>query len=121
MKKDLVITNYKTYSTHGEKIININDVEFWTKTKYLAKKDNGEIMFPYESDSGLGQYINKKSFQQLGEGRIFKSIIKHYFTTHQHDRIRELCRTRGTSVDTVFANYDLYNKPIEDGVEENKE
>ena len=108
----LIINNYKTARTYGKKEFTITDKAFYRAVKDFPKFSN--ILFTTKSgdkmsDSYLGDVIQKLSILGLGEGRIFKIMIKHYFDTNQHDKIEQLEKSRGTKIATIFKNYNVFN------------
>jgi hypothetical protein len=74
--------NYKTYKTYGQKIIIINDGKFYDAIKQLPNNswllnNKGDRI----SETAIGKHIQRRTYQDLNEGEIFKIIVKCKFET----------------------------------------
>jgi len=107
--------NYKTYSTYGSKRIRIVKKSFLNACKQLLgdnydvpllKLKNGDEI----SEGSVGRVVQSMTYDGLGEGRYFKSLIVDAKKTKNIKRIRELADHRGTDVEEVFNSYDIDNQ-----------
>ena len=100
---DLIINNYKTYKTYGQKKIKIRLKPFTIACNNLL----GEMVIPVEPIS-QGKYIQRVTMDGIGEGNIFKILIKHCLTMKNPlNEIKKIATTRGTDVNTVIEYYNI--------------
>lgn len=100
---DLIINNYKTYKTYGQKKIKIRLKPFTVACNNLM----GEMLIPVEPIS-QGKYIQRFTMNEIGEGNIFKILIKHCLTMKNPlNEIKKIATTRGTDVNTVIEYYNI--------------
>jgi len=100
---DLIINNYKTYKTYGQKKIKIRLKPFTVACNNLL----GEMLIPVEPIS-QGKYIQRVTMNGIGEGSIFKILIKHCLTMKNPlNEIKKIANTRGTDVNTVIEYYNI--------------
>lgn len=100
---DLIINNYKTYKTYGQKKIKIRLKPFTVACNNLM----GEMLIPVEPIS-QGKYIQRVTMDEIGEGNIFKILIKHCLTMKNPlNEIKKIATTRGTDVNTVIEYYNI--------------
>jgi hypothetical protein len=107
-KKMVYIRNvYKTVGTYGSKKDEITDDRFITSIKRIITHqkwgEEGGVFIPTESQ--LGYYICKASYNKLCEGKTVKIVINHF--RNNVDKLKEISLNRGTSVDTLLSNYDI--------------
>jgi len=109
-----VCNNYKTANTYGRKRLRIRDTKFqyainqiYTgKDEYLLiNKDGNHI-----AEASLSSYIQSRTYQNIGEGIIFKTIIQSIIkdTISQelkNKKIKLFSESRGTDVSTIIARY----------------
>jgi len=62
------------------------------------------------SEDSVGKIIQRKTFKSLGEGKYYKINILDAKKNNNLKRIRELAKTRGHSLDTLFKDYDIQDK-----------
>ena len=100
---DLIINNYKTYKTYGQKKIKIRLKPFTVACNNLLN----EMLIPVEPIS-QGKYIQRVTMDEIGEGNIFKILIKHCLTLKNPlNEIKKLATTRGTDINTVIEYYNI--------------
>ncbi len=97
--------NYKTFETYGAKEILINDVRFlYACREYIGKKTSRYLLETPKGtkieDSGLSKYVSSRTFNKIGEGRIFKVMIRKI-----GKELEELCESRGTDIRTMMEYY----------------
>ena len=110
LKKDKVVyirDDYKTHKTYGKKTHEIHDNIFHECVK---KAGVGKLIPVGQISNGLRKlYINK-----MGEAKIFKMMIDHYYEKDEPASIKRLATDRGTSLSVVqgFYNVNAEDDPI---------
>ena len=110
LKKDKVIyirDQYKTHKTYGKKTHEIHDKLF---NEAVKKTGVGKLIQEAQTSNGLRKlYINK-----MGEAKVFKMMIDHYYDADDATSIKRLAADRGTSLSVVqgFYNVNAENDPI---------
>ena len=110
LKKDKVIyvrDDYKTHKTYGKKTHEIHDNLFHESVK---KAGVGKLIPEAQISNGLRKlYLNK-----MGEAKIFKMMIDHYYDKDEPASIKRLAADRGTSLSVVqgFYNVNAEDDPI---------
>ena len=109
-KKALYIRrDYKTADTYGEKQSIIKDDKFITALRRIVAhqkhKENDGVFIPNEN--ALGYYIQKATFQELGEGNYLKIIINHHLKNENPHILKEISKERGTDIQTLISNYSV--------------
>ncbi len=102
--------DYKTANKYGEKTINITNPNFINaikKVMALQKHNESSGVFIPNIDQ-LGYYIQKATYNQIGEGNVMKIVVNHFRT--DLDKIKEISENRGTDINTILANYDIVNQ-----------
>jgi hypothetical protein len=100
---------YKTAKTYGQKVQKITDPKFVSAIrKVMGLQRNGMdegVFIP--NDSQIGHYIQKATYKQLGEGKYVKIVIDANRNNLQ--KLREISKSRGTSIDELLTSYDIQN------------
>jgi hypothetical protein len=110
LKKDKVVyirDDYKTHKTYGKKTHEIHDNLFHEAVK---KAGVGKLITEAQTSNGLRKlYINK-----MGEAKVFKMMIDHYYDKDEPANIKRLAADRGTSLSVVqgFYNVNAEDDPI---------
>ena len=110
LKKDKVVyirDDYKTHKTYGKKTHEIVDKLFHEAVK---KTGVGKLIAEAQTSNGLRKlYINK-----MGEAKVFKMMIDHYYDSDDASSIKRLAADRGTSLSVVqgFYNVNAEDDPI---------
>jgi len=110
LKKDKVIyvrDDYKTHKTYGKKTHEIHDNIFHECVK---KAGVGKLIPEAQISNGLRKlYLNK-----MGEAKVFKMMIDHYYDKEDSASIKRLAADRGTSLSVVqgFYNVNAEDDPI---------
>jgi hypothetical protein len=91
---------YKTANTYGAKENVITDPDFITALR--AMKDRFPII---DSESKIGYYVQKYSFQELGEGALLKIIINEY--RGNINVLKRISESRGTNLPTLLTSYNI--------------
>jgi hypothetical protein len=101
--------DYKTADTYGEKQSVIKDEKFITALRRILShqkhKENEGVFIPNEN--ALGYYIQKATFQELGEGNYLKIIINHHLQNENPHILKEISKERGTDIQTLISNYSV--------------
>ena len=110
LKKDKVVyirDDYKTHKTYGKKTHELHDNIFHECVK---KTGVGKLITEAQTSNGLRKlYINK-----MGEAKVFKMMIDHYYDKDEPASIKRLAADRGTSLSVVqgFYNVNAEDDPI---------
>ena len=110
LKKDKVVfirDDYKTHKTYGKKTHEIHDKLF---NEAVKKTGVGKLIAEAQTSNGLRKlYINK-----MGEAKVFKMMIDHYYDADEPASIKRLAADRGTSLSVVqgFYNVNAEDDPI---------
>jgi len=95
--------NYKTAKTYGQKVTKIDNERFLHAVKKCHKQ---MYCFPITDDvDKIGYYVQKLSFNKLGEGACMKIIVNHYRDDIQ--RLKEISQSRGTNLETLMTSYNI--------------
>jgi|TARA_R110000822_G_scaffold118706_2_gene251464 hypothetical protein len=101
--------DYKTFDTYGEKQSIIKDDKFLIALRRIVShqkhKENQGVFIPNEN--ALGYYIQKATFQELGEGNYLKIIINHHLKNENPHILKEISKERGTDLQTLISNYTI--------------
>ena len=99
--------DYKTATTYGEKKNTITDPEFLLALKRVyacrIRDEKCGVFFP--NPDRLGFYIQKATYDNLGEGKYMKIIVNHF--RNDFDKLQEISENRGTDIKTIASNYDI--------------
>ena len=107
-KKVVFIRNiYKTAKVYNQKVNVITDIKFITAMKRVRdlQKLDFESGIIIKNINQLGYYIQKATYNNLGEGNYLKIVLNHY--RNDFNMIKEISKNRGTSIDTLSEFYDL--------------
>ena len=106
--------DYKTVSTYGKlsyKIINLSFLN--ALSILLGSKNNCELLLNCDADnkitqlSQVGNKVQKATYDELGETKYFKILIRHHKENGDIEKIRFLSQSRGTDLTTIFNYYDI--------------
>jgi len=92
---------------YGQKTNTITDKKFIYALKQvisLQKKGLDDGVF-IPNKSSISYYLQKATYKQLGEGKIFKIVVNHF--RNDIDKLKELSENRGTSITTLLQSYDV--------------
>ena len=102
-KATLYRRDYKTDKTYGEKINILTDKRLLLALKKLQQAN--ERIVP--NDKYMGYYIKQYSFNQLGEGSIFKILVENARLSGDLKRIQEMSRLRGSDLCNIMTSYNV--------------
>ncbi len=99
--------NYKTSSTYGQLVHKIHDPKFVTAIRRMMalQKTGDGVFIPTESQAGY--YIQKYTYQELGESKYVKIVIDANRGDLQ--KLREISKNRATDINTLLESYDIKN------------
>jgi hypothetical protein len=100
-----VRNKYKTAATYGPKQDIITDPDFILAIKKIQamNKDGHNAIIPNENT--IAYRVQSLSYQNLGEGAIFKIIVNNF--RNDIDELKKISANRGTDIGTILASYDI--------------
>ena len=110
----LDINSYKTEDKYGTKEIKISNEKFVNEIKKM-KLDNGDYLFPMKNGSKINNTstFNDKilnlTIDKLGQNKLVKIMIKDLLSNKSFDKLEQLSKDRGTSLDVLLKSYNLHN------------
>ena len=96
---------YKTAKLYGRKENEINDKDFVVAVSKLKRED----FEPLEMTQ-MPYLIKKATLLGIGEGSYVKIVINHF--RNDIDKLKEISKYRGTSLNTLLESYDIDNKDL---------
>ena len=111
----LYITDYKTEGKYGIKTIKIDNPRFLKELKQMKLKD-GDYLLPLKngtkinSTTTFNDKIVKLTIDGLGQNKIAKIVIKELLNKKSFDKLEQLSRDRGTSMEVLLKSYNLHIK-----------
>lgn len=111
----LFINDYKTDTKYGTKEIKINDPEFYKNVvKVFNENDSKNLLHLRNGDkiksiSTLNDKILNLTIEGLGQNKLVKIMIKDLLNNKSFDKLEQLSRDRGTSLDVLLKSYNLHN------------
>lgn len=106
--------DYKTHSTYGKQKHKIEKSQFTRAVKAVLGDDYEKPLFQVSdgdaiSEDSVSKIVQRLTYNDLGEGKYFKIQIQDLKKQGNIRRIRELAKSRGTDLETVFQEYDITN------------
>ena len=110
----LIIRDYKTEKSHGEKQITIEDEKFVSELKRLGLSDGEYLLSKADGNkitsvSTFNEKIMNLSIDRLGQNRIVKIVVRHLLNQKDFDQLERIAKDRGTSIDVILKSYNLHN------------
>mgnify|MGYP003673994190 CR=1 FL=1 len=104
--------NYKTSSVYGKKTYKIVNLSFRNSVNlFLGNRNECKLLFDCDGDTyndkQIGNIVLNATYNKIGEGNLFKVLIKHYQLENNIDMIRFLSQSRGTDINTIFKYYNI--------------
>lgn len=122
-KATLMVGDYKTDKQYGTKTIIVEDPKFVSELKKLKLTDKEALLkkrdgTPIETTSTLNDKLLGMSAMKLGQNRIIKAKIKSLLKANKFDKLEQITKDRGTSLQVLLRSYNLlngnkYNEPTE--------
>jgi len=111
----LIRNDYKTFSAYGKQKHKIEKSLFTKAVKAVIGDEYEKPLLQLMdgdaiSEESLAKVIQRNTYNGLGEGKYFKIQIHDLKKQGNIKRIRELAKSRGTDLETVFQEYDIDNK-----------
>ena len=110
----LYITDYKTEGKYGDKVIEITDKRFINELKSL-KLESGDPLLALKngkkitSNTTFNDRVLRQTIDYLGQNKIAKIVIKDLLNKKDFDKLEQLSKDRGTSLDVILKSYNLHN------------
>ncbi len=110
----LNINDYKTEEKYGTKEIKIADDKFVNEFKKL-KLNDGDYLLPMKNGnkitntSTFNDKIINLTIDRLGQNKLVKIIIKDLLNNKSFDKLEQMSKDRGTSLDVLLKSYNLHN------------
>ncbi len=110
----LNINDYKTEEKYGTKEIKISDDKFINEFKKL-KLNDGDYLLPMKNGnkitntSTFNDKIINLTIDRLGQNKLVKIIIKDLLNNKSFDKLEQMSKDRGTSLDVLLKSYNLHN------------
>ena len=111
----LVINDYKTASTYGQKVIMIRDKKFIKVTRTFLKGKTWLLTDKDKplKDESLATRIRDFTYERNTESNYFKAILIHANSLpHTTTLLKEYSKSRGTDINTILNSYDCDEKSI---------
>jgi len=113
-KVKLLIKDYKTEKSFGDKELEINDSKFLQELKNMKLKDNDYLVSMRNGDRvnnliTWNDKIKKLTIGNLGQNKLIKIVIKDLLNNKSFDKLEKLSKSRGTSMQVLLSSYNLHN------------
>ena len=101
---------YKTADVYGRKTYKVINLSFRNSVSILlANRKECRLLFDCDGDTyndkQIGNLVQKSTYNNIGEGSMFKILIKHYNNFSNIEMIRFLAQSRGTDLNTIYKYY----------------
>ena len=110
----LIINDFKTEKSWGTKEIKITDPDFYKNVLKVFNENNSKNLLhlkngdKIKSVSTLNDKILNLTIDKLGQNKIVKVMIKDLLNNKSFDKLEQLSRDRGTSLDVLLKSYNLH-------------
>lgn len=110
----LDINDYKTDEKYGTKEIKISNEKFVNEIKKM-KLNDGDYLLPMKNGnkikntSTFNDKILNLTIDKLGQNKLVKIMIKDLLNNKSYDKLEQMSRDRGTSLDILLKSYNLHN------------
>ena len=110
----LDINDYKTEEKYGTKEIKITNEKFINEIKKMKLNDGDYLLSMKNGDkikniSTFNDKILNLTIDKLGQNKLVKIMIKDLLNNKSYDKLEQLSRDRGTSLDILLKSYNLHN------------
>ena len=109
-----VRNDYKTYNTYAQLVFDITNKTFIKYVKQLYKKGDTKLL----KSKTFDKEIRGHTMKGLSETEICKIVVYHFLTSNRYSEVLEISKRRGTSLDALLQNYNLYFKEIQKDLKE---
>jgi len=110
----LDINDYKTEDKYGTKEIKISNEKFVNEIKKM-KLNDGDYLLPMKNGdkikntSTFNDKILNLTIDKLGQNKLVKIMIKDLLNNKSYDKLEQMSKDRGTSLDILLKSYNLHN------------
>tara|TARA_Y100000401_G_scaffold50888_1_gene39794 strand:+ start:889 stop:1740 length:852 start_codon:yes stop_codon:yes gene_type:complete len=110
----LDINDYKTEEKYGSKEMKISNEKFVNELKKL-KLNDGDYILPMKNGdkikntSTFNDKILNLTIDKLGQNKLVKIVIKDLLNNKSFDKLEQMSKDRGTSLDILLKSYNLHN------------
>lgn len=106
---EYIRNDYKTAALYGQNVIRIKDKKFITAVRrvFACQKHNEDCGVFIPNENQLGYYLKKATLGGIGETAYNKIIINHF--RNDIDKLKQISKSRGTSISTLLDFYDIKN------------
>ena len=110
----LLIKDYKTEKSFGEKQLKVTDDKFLNQLKNMKLKNDDYLITMKNGDrinniTTWNDKVKKLTISNLGQNKIIKIKIKDLINNKQFDKLEQLSKSRGTSLQVLLTSYNLHN------------
>jgi len=115
---DYIRNRYKTvnnskrvgdeWEKRGAQLHTIKDKKFVAQVKDLLRDHDTVKMFSIKQ---ADYALRKLTYKGLSESEYFKILVCHLYETKQMTKLFKMGETRGTNIDTILRNYNIYYQP----------
>tara|TARA_R110000803_G_scaffold97484_1_gene165614 strand:- start:427 stop:1299 length:873 start_codon:yes stop_codon:yes gene_type:complete len=110
----LLIKDYKTEKSFGEKELEVTDDKFLNQLKNMKLKNDDYLITMKNGDrinniTTWNDKVKKLTISNLGQNKIIKIKIKDLINNKQFDKLEQLSKSRGTSLQVLLTSYNLHN------------
>mgnify|MGYP006094152305 FL=1 len=110
----LLIKDYKTEKSFGEKELEVIDDKFLNQLKNMKLKNDDYLITMKNGDrinniTTWNDKVKKLTISNLGQNKIIKIKIKDLINNKQFDKLEQLSKSRGTSLQVLLTSYNLHN------------
>ena len=106
-----IVNRYKTRDTYGTKKFKLEVKPFISAVKHLYDEcDTDTVCKLLINKDGTdvvdkNKYILHRTYDKLGEGKIFKSIVSDYIKQGKIEKTKSYGKTRGTDISVILKDY----------------
>ena len=110
----LDINDYKTDDKYGTKEIKISNEKFVNEIKKMKLNDGDYLLSMKNGDkikntSTFNDKILNLTIDKLGQNKLVKIMIKDLLNNKSFDKLEQMSKDRGTSLDILLKSYNLHN------------
>ena len=104
---EYIRNDYKTAAIYGQNVIRIKDKKFITAIRrvFACQRHDEDCGVFIPNENQLGYYLKKATLGGIGEAAYNKIIINHF--RNDIDKLKQISKSRGTSISTLLEFYDI--------------
>jgi len=105
-----IVNKYKTRDVYGSKKMKVEVKPFINAVIKLHDECGDEVCKLLVNSDGnevkdKNKFIQQRTYNKLGEGKIFKALVKDYVSRGKIEKTKVYGKTRGTDMETILADY----------------